>query len=114
MRVAQARATDVPRSLRFGKFGFNGFAAAGKCANALTDAGQFFRGVRRLEQGIQFGQGAYNVYDGRGGPDIALDVWVTQEQEGWNGERLPRHLLLFHNPDTQSSVWATPPDGALI
>ncbi len=45
----------------------------------------------------------------RGGPDIALDVWVTQEQEGLKGERVPRHLLLLCNPDTQSSVWATPP-----
>ena len=25
----------------------------------------------------------------RGGPDIALDVWVTKEQEGLKGERLP-------------------------
>ncbi len=45
-----------------------------------------------------------------GGPDIALDVWVTQEQEGLKGERHLRSLLLFHNPDAQSSVWATPPN----
>ena len=44
----------------------------------------------------------------RGGPNIALDVWVTQEQEGLKGEHLLRKLLLLHNPDTQSSVWATP------
>ena len=25
------------------------------------------------------------------------------------GERAVRHFLLFHNPDAQSSVWATPP-----
>ncbi len=50
------------------KFGFKGFAAAGKCANALTDAGQFYKNVRRLEQGIQVGQGAYNV--AQGGYDI--------------------------------------------
>ncbi len=48
----------------------------------------------------------------RGGPDIALDVWVTQEQEGLKGERVPRHLLWLCNPDTQSSVWAIPPPGA--
>ena len=45
----------------------------------------------------------------RGGPDIALDVWVTQEQEGLNGERILSNLLLLHNPDAQSSDWATPP-----
>ena len=45
----------------------------------------------------------------RGGPDIALDVWVTQEQEGLKVERLLRNLLLLCNPDAQSSVWATPP-----
>jgi hypothetical protein len=25
----------------------------------------------------------------RGGPDIALDVWGTREQEGLNGDRAP-------------------------
>ena len=45
----------------------------------------------------------------RGGPDIALDVWVTKEQEGLKGERVLCNLLLLHNPDAQSSVWATPP-----
>ena len=45
----------------------------------------------------------------RGGPDAVLSVWVTQEQEGLKGERVHRNLLLFHNPDAQSSVWATPP-----
>ena len=44
----------------------------------------------------------------RGGPDFALDVWVTKEQEGLKGERVPRNLLLLCNPDAQSSVWATP------
>ncbi len=34
---------------------------------------------------------------------------MTQEQEGLKGERLLRNLLLLHNPDAQSSVWATPP-----
>ena len=38
-----------------------------------------------------------------------LGVWVTQTPEGWKGERVLRNLLLFHNPDAQSSVWATPP-----
>ena len=38
-----------------------------------------------------------------------MDVWVTQEQEGLAGERALRNLLLLCNPDTQSSVWATPP-----
>ena len=45
----------------------------------------------------------------RGGPDIALDVWVTQEQEGLKGEPVPQILLGLCNPDTQSSVWATLP-----
>ena len=45
----------------------------------------------------------------RGGPDAVLSVWVTQEQEGLKGERVHRNLLLFHNPDAQSSVWATLP-----
>ena len=49
------------------------------------------------------------VRDRRGGPDIALDIWVTQEQEALKGECLLRNLSLFHNPDTPSSVWATPP-----
>ncbi len=49
----------------------------------------------------------------RGGPDIALDVWVTKEQEGWQEERLFCNLLLLHNPDAQSSVWATPPNSGL-
>ena len=44
----------------------------------------------------------------RGGPDFALDVWVTKEQEGLKGERVPRNLLLLCNPDAQSSVCATP------
>ncbi len=44
-----------------------------------------------------------------GGPDIAWDVWVTQEQEGLKGEPFLYILLLLCNPDTQSSVWATPP-----
>ncbi len=34
---------------------------------------------------------------------------MTQEQEGLRGERARVNLLLFHNPDAQSSVWATPP-----
>ncbi len=42
----------------------------------------------------------------RGGLNIALDVWVTQEQEGLKSERVPHNLLLLHNPDAQSSVWA--------
>ena len=45
----------------------------------------------------------------RGGPDIALDVWVTKEQEGLNGERLHRNFLLFNDLDAQSGVWATSP-----
>ena len=45
----------------------------------------------------------------QGGPDAALSVWVTQEQEGLNSERLLRNLLLLCNPDIQSDVWATPP-----
>ena len=48
----------------------------------------------------------------RGDPDIALDVWVTKEQEGFAGERVLCHLLWLCNPDTQSSVWATPPPHA--
>ncbi len=44
---------------------------------------------------------------GRGGPDIALDVWVTKEQEGWKGERVLRNLLLLCNPDTPGSVRAS-------
>ena len=43
----------------------------------------------------------------QGGLDIALDVWVTKEQEGLKGRRVLCNLLLLHNPDTQSSVWAT-------
>lgn len=49
-----------------------------------------------------------------GGTEIALDVWVTQEQEGLKGGRFLRSLLLFHNPDTQSSVWVTPPSIAFL
>ena len=45
-----------------------------------------------------------------GGPDIALDVWVTQAQEGLNGEGVLSNLLLFHNPDAPSSVWTSPPE----
>ncbi len=48
-------------------------------------------------------------FGSRGGPDIALDVWVTKEQEVLKDERLTRSLLLLHNSDAQSSVWATPP-----
>ncbi len=51
--------------------------------------------------------GGFIVSEGWGGPDIALDVWVTKEQEEWNAERVLHILLLFHNPDAQSSVWAT-------
>ena len=49
-------------------------------------------------------------FGSRGGPDIALDVWVSKEQEVLKDERLTRSLLLLHNPDAQSSVWATPPE----
>ena len=42
------------------------------------------------------------------GPDIALNVGVTQEAVGWNGQRIHCNFLLFHNPDTRSSVWVTP------
>ncbi len=45
----------------------------------------------------------------QGGSDITWDVWVTQEQEGLKAEDVLRNLLLLHNPDAQSSVWATPP-----
>ena len=44
-----------------------------------------------------------------GGTDIALDVSVTQEQEGAKDGPVVCHLLLFHNPDAQSSAWATSP-----
>ena len=42
-------------------------------------------------------------------PKLALGVWMTQEQEALKVERVLRNLLLLHNPDAQSSVWATPP-----
>ncbi len=31
----------------------------------------------------------------QGGPDVALHVWVTEEQEGLQGEHTPRNLLLL-------------------
>ncbi len=37
----------------------------------------------------------------RGDPDIAVDIRVTQEQEGL---RVLSNLLLFHNPDVQSDI----------
>ena len=52
-------------------------------------------------------RGEFGWHWRRGGPDIALDVWVTQEQEGFAGERVLCHLLLLCNPDIQSSVWDT-------
>ena len=56
-------------------------------------------GRGRNKEIIQFGW--------RGVPDIALDVWVTQDREGLKGERHLHSLLLFHNPDAQSSVLPT-------
>ena len=47
----------------------------------------------------------------RGGPDAALSVWVTQEQEGLKGERTLRNLLLPGNPDTQRV--SGPPRGSI-
>ena len=41
---------------------------------------------------------------------MVLDVWVTQEQAGLKGGSLLRNILLLCKPDTQSSVWATPPE----
>ncbi len=35
---------------------------------------------------------------------------MTEEQEGLKGGRILCSLLLLHNPDAQSSVWATPPN----
>ena len=40
----------------------------------------------------------------RGGLNIALEVWVTKEQEGLKCEPVLRILLLLCNPDAQSSV----------
>ncbi len=50
-----------------------------------------------------------HVHWPRGATDVALNVWVTKEQEGLKEEHALRILLLLCNPDTQSSVWATPP-----
>jgi hypothetical protein len=50
------------------------------------------------------GSGIYEV------TDIALDVWVTDEQEGLISERVLPNLLMLCNPDAQRSVRATPPN----
>lgn len=48
------------------------------------------------------GGGIYEV------TNIALDVWVTDEQEGLISERVLPNLLVIGNPDAQSSIRATP------
>ena len=46
--------------------------------------------------------------ESRGGPDLALNVGVTQARGGWTSESILRHLVWHCHPDTQSCVWATP------
>ena len=74
----------------------------------LDDGGCMLIQTRRVPV-IRIG---LRVLEPRGGPDIALDVCVKQEQEGLKEERPPYSLLLLHNTDAQSSVCVTPQHGA--
>ena len=80
-----------------------------RCCPSKTRGGG---GVSRLCGWPRRGEGVdwelFPLRQGRGGPDVALNVWVTQEQEGFRSGPVLRVLVLLCNPDTQSSVWATP------
>ena len=45
----------------------------------------------------------------RGDPDIALSVWVAEQQEVAEDAPASHHLVFLRHPDIPTDVWATPP-----